>query len=122
MAIDNKPAVSIKDMLKRESILSSGHRMCAGCGAPTVIKLMGMALRGPTIICNNTGCLEVATTIYPYTAWKIPWIHVAFENAAAVASGVIEATRTCRCDCDWWRWFFIRYRSRTDQWCDGTRS
>jgi pyruvate ferredoxin oxidoreductase beta subunit len=93
MVADNKPAVSIKDMLKKEPILSSGHRMCAGCGAPPVIKLMGMALRGPTIVCNATGCLEVATTIYPYTAWNIPWIHVAFENAAAVASGVIEATK-----------------------------
>jgi pyruvate ferredoxin oxidoreductase beta subunit len=86
-----KPAVAIKDMLKRSPILSSGHRMCAGCAAPTIIKLMGMALRGPTIVCNATGCLEVATTIYPYTAWEIPWIHVAFENAAAVASGAKEA-------------------------------
>ncbi len=83
-------AVSLKDMLKKETILSSGHRLCAGCAAPTVVKLMGMALRGPTIVCQATGCLEVATTIYPFTAWKIPWIHVAFENAAAVASGVIE--------------------------------
>lgn len=93
MTTENKPAVSIKDMVKRDRILNSGHRMCAGCAAPVVIKLMGMALRGPTIVCNNTGCLEVATTIYPYTAWNIPWIHVAFENAAAVASGVIEATK-----------------------------
>ncbi|NWF96210.1 MAG: pyruvate ferredoxin oxidoreductase [Candidatus Thorarchaeota archaeon] len=84
-------AVSLKDMLKKESILSSGHRLCAGCAAPTVVKLMGMALRGPTVVCEATGCLEVATTIYPFTAWKIPWIHVAFENAAAVASGVYEA-------------------------------
>jgi pyruvate ferredoxin oxidoreductase beta subunit len=94
MATVDKPAVSIKDMIKKDRILNSGHRMCAGCAAPVVIKLMGMALRGPTIVCNNTGCLEVATTIYPYTAWNIPWIHVAFENAAAVASGVIEATKT----------------------------
>jgi pyruvate ferredoxin oxidoreductase beta subunit len=93
MATENKPAVSIKDMIKKDRILNSGHRMCAGCAAPVVIKLMGMALRGPTIVCNNTGCLEVATTIYPYTAWNVPWIHVAFENAAAVASGVIEATK-----------------------------
>ncbi|MFW9907680.1 MAG: thiamine pyrophosphate-dependent enzyme [Candidatus Thorarchaeota archaeon] len=89
----DKPAVAIKDMLKKAPILTSGHRMCAGCAAPTVVKLMGMALRGPTIVCEATGCLEVATTIYPYTAWNIPWIHVAFENAAAVASGVIEATK-----------------------------
>lgn len=94
--MSNKPAVSIKEMLKQDLILSSGHRMCAGCGAPTVIKLMGMALRGPTIVCNSTGCLEVATTIYPYTAWKIPWIHVAFENSAAVASGALEAINAMR--------------------------
>ena len=91
-----KPAVAIKDMLKREPILTSGHRMCAGCAAPTVVKLMGMALRGPTIVCEATGCLEVATTIYPYTAWKIPWIHVAFENASAVASGVVESINAMR--------------------------
>ncbi len=89
-------AVSIKDMLKKDKILSSGHRMCAGCAAPTIVKLMGMALRGPTIVCEATGCLEVATTIYPYTAWEIPWIHVAFENAAAVASGVAEAINAMR--------------------------
>ncbi len=83
-------SVKLKDMLQAPEILSSGHRMCAGCGAPPVIKLMGFALRGPTIICNATGCLEVATTIYPYTAWKVPWIHVAFENVAAVAAGIVE--------------------------------
>ncbi len=89
-------AVKLKDMLKKNQILSPGHRMCAGCAAPTVVKLMGMALRGPTIVCEATGCLEVATTIYPYTAWEIPWIHVAFENASAVASGVIEAMDVMR--------------------------
>ncbi len=83
--------VKLKEMLKKPQILSSGHRMCAGCAAPTIIKLVGMALRGPTVVCNATGCLEVATTIYPYTAWKVPWIHVAFENVSAVASGVVEA-------------------------------
>jgi len=38
-----------------------------------------------------TGCLEVATTIYPYTAWKDSFIHNAFENAAATVSGVEAA-------------------------------
>ncbi|MHA2025782.1 MAG: thiamine pyrophosphate-dependent enzyme [Candidatus Thorarchaeota archaeon] len=89
-------ALKLKDMLEKKPILSSGHRMCAGCAAPTVVKLMGMALRGPTIVCEATGCLEVATTIYPYTAWEIPWIHVAFENASAVASGVVEAINAMR--------------------------
>ncbi len=96
MVGSEKPALSIKDMLKQEPILTAGHRMCAGCAAPTIVKLMGMALRGPTIVCEATGCLEVATTIYPYTAWNIPWIHVAFENVAAVASGAIEGINALR--------------------------
>jgi pyruvate ferredoxin oxidoreductase beta subunit len=32
--------------------------------------------------------MEVISTPIPFTAWRVPWIHVAFENAAAVASGV----------------------------------
>ncbi len=49
---------------------------------------------GPdTIVCNSTGCLEVFSTPYPRTSWKVPWIHAAFENSAAVASGVDRALR-----------------------------
>ena len=77
----------------RKPILLPGHRMCAGCSVPIIVKLLGFALRGPTIIVNATGCLEVATTIFPYTSWAVPWIHVAFENAAAVASGVEAAIK-----------------------------
>lgn len=33
------------------------------------------------------------TSPYPETAWEIPWMHVAFENAGAVASGVESALR-----------------------------
>jgi pyruvate ferredoxin oxidoreductase beta subunit len=50
----------------------------------------------PTVVVNATGCLEVATTRYPTTAWNVPWLHVAFENAAAVASGVEAALRALR--------------------------
>ena len=45
----------------------------------------------PVVVVNATGCLEVATTRFPTTAWNVPWLHVAFENAAAVASGVESA-------------------------------
>jgi pyruvate ferredoxin oxidoreductase beta subunit len=37
--------------------------------------------------------MEVVTTMYPETAWRVPWIHVAFENAAAVASGIEVALK-----------------------------
>jgi pyruvate ferredoxin oxidoreductase beta subunit len=52
------------------------------------------AIDGPVLIANATGCLEVATSLYPNTAWEVPWIHNAFENAAATLSGVEAAYRS----------------------------
>ena len=82
--------VRLRD-LPAEELFTSGHRLCAGCGAGIIARMTMKALRGPTIVVNATGCLEVASTIYPYTAWKVSWVHVAFENAAAVASGIEAA-------------------------------
>jgi len=74
-------------------LFAPGHRMCAGCAAPIIVRWI-LKLAGPnTIVTNATGCLEVATTPYPHTAWKVPWIHVAFENAAAVAAGIDAAIK-----------------------------
>jgi pyruvate ferredoxin oxidoreductase beta subunit len=79
-----------------EDLLSGGHRLCAGCGAPVVVRQVLLAARMPLVVVGATGCLEVATCFYPYTAWRVPWIHVAFGNAAAVASGVEAAIRHLR--------------------------
>jgi pyruvate ferredoxin oxidoreductase beta subunit len=46
------------------------------------------AIEEPVVAANATGCLEVSTALFPYTAWRIPWIHSAFENAAATIAGV----------------------------------
>jgi pyruvate ferredoxin oxidoreductase beta subunit len=46
------------------------------------------AIDEPVVAANATGCLEVSTALFPYTAWRIPWIHSAFENAAATIAGV----------------------------------
>jgi pyruvate ferredoxin oxidoreductase beta subunit len=61
-----------------------------------VVRTVLDTIRQPTVVVNATGCLEVATTRYPTTAWTLPWLHVAFENAAAVASGVESAQRALR--------------------------
>lgn len=80
--------LKLKELSKKEELLTHGHRMCAGCGAPTIVKMVLLATDYPIIAANATGCLEVSTCISEYTAWKIPWIHTAFENAAATISGV----------------------------------
>ena len=76
--------------------LRGGHSLCQGCGIPLVVRTVLSSIRTPVVVVNATGCLEVATTRYPSTAWNVPWIHVAFENAAAVASGIEAAGRALR--------------------------
>jgi pyruvate ferredoxin oxidoreductase beta subunit len=76
--------------------LRGGHSLCQGCGIPMVVRTVLSTIRTPVVVVNATGCLEVATTRYPTTAWTVPWLHVAFENAAAVASGVESAQRALR--------------------------
>ncbi|MEM4311476.1 MAG: thiamine pyrophosphate-dependent enzyme [Nitrososphaerales archaeon] len=81
---------TIKELPIEEGF-SPGHGLCAGCTIPTIIRMVTKIAKGNIIVVSPTGCLEVSTSVYPTTAWKIPWIHVAFENAAAVASGVKSA-------------------------------
>ncbi len=76
--------------------LAGGHALCQGCGIPMVVRTVLGSLGRPAVVVNATGCLEVATTRFPTTAWNVPWLHVAFENAAAVASGVESAQRALR--------------------------
>ena len=83
-----------KELAKRPERLVPGHRLCAGCGAPIVVRQILAAIDDPVVVGNATGCLEVATTMYPYTAWNVPWIHNAFENVAATISGVEAAYRS----------------------------
>ncbi len=71
--------------------LSSGHSACAGCGFPAIVRAILGEAKDEVVVANATGCLEVTSTLYPYTAWKTPWIHNAFENAAATMSGVERA-------------------------------
>lgn len=83
---------TLKELTHREDRLAGGHRLCAGCGASIAVRqvLLG-AGEDPVVVGCATGCLEVSTTIYPYTSWRTPFIHNAFENAAATISGVEAA-------------------------------
>jgi len=88
--------LTLKELSKKEELLTGGHRLCAGCSAPTVVRQILLATEHPVVCSNATGCLEVATTIYPQTAWKVPWIHSAFENSAATISGAEAMYKSLR--------------------------
>ncbi len=89
---------TIYEIVKRPDPLLPGHRMCAGCTAPAIVKLVLKALPSldNVIVVSPTGCLEVATTIFPYTSWAVPWMHNAFENAAATAAGIEAAYKALK--------------------------
>jgi pyruvate ferredoxin oxidoreductase beta subunit len=79
----------------RTNSITSGHRACQGCGealgARYVLDAAMRATGGQLIAVNATGCLEVFTTPYPETSWRIPWLHSLFANAPSVATGVAAA-------------------------------
>ncbi len=75
-------------LLPTEQRFVSGHRACQGCAEALAVRMIHSILGRNTMVASATGCMEIISSSYPDTAWTVPWIHVAFENAAAVASGV----------------------------------
>ena len=83
-------AYNFKEEMNKPERLTGGHRLCAGCGAGVAVRgvLRALKVEDKAVIANATGCLEVSTFMYPYTAWKDSFIHSALENAGATLSGV----------------------------------
>jgi pyruvate ferredoxin oxidoreductase beta subunit len=96
MSTTQAKPLTLKSLTHKPVLLTGGHRMCSGCGAPTIVRQVLMAIDEPVVIANATGCLEVSTCLFPYTAWQVPWMHSAFENAAATASGIETMYRSLR--------------------------
>jgi len=80
--------ISPSQLIAAEELFAPGHRACVGCGEALAVRLACKALGRNVIIVNATGCMEVVSSQFPYTAWRVPWIHTLFENTAAVASGI----------------------------------
>ena len=90
-------AGSVQSDMERTNALTSGHRACQGCGEALGARYaMDAAMRAANdqvIAVNATGCLEVFSTPYPESSWRIAWLHSLFGNAPAVATGVDAALR-----------------------------
>jgi pyruvate ferredoxin oxidoreductase beta subunit len=88
---------SVQADVGRTNSITSGHRACQGCGealgARYALDTAMRATGGQLVAVNATGCLEVFSTPFPETSWRIPWLHSLFGNAPAVATGVAAALR-----------------------------
>lgn len=74
-------------IITEEEPFVPGHRACSGCGEVLAVRLAAKAAGKNIIVVNATGCMEVVASPFPYTSWRVPWVHTLFENTAAVASG-----------------------------------
>lgn len=84
----DKYQVYVPKLISTKEPIVSGHRACQGCAEVLAVRYVLKALGKNIVIANATGCMEIISSAFPTTAWDVPWIHVAFENAAAVGSGV----------------------------------
>jgi len=89
-------ATNLKQLTGHEDLLAGGHRACAGCTGSNILRQIMLTAGADTVVSGATGCMEVVTTIFPYTAWKTSFIHTAFENSAATMSGVETAFRSLK--------------------------
>jgi pyruvate ferredoxin oxidoreductase beta subunit len=85
--------VFVPRLAPKKEPFAPGHRACVGCGEALAVRLACKAFPQNTIVANATGCMEVISSQYPMTAWRVPWMHALFENAAAVASGIESALK-----------------------------
>ncbi len=83
-------------LVPKEELFVQGHRACQGCIPALMLRQVTKAIGRDLIVCNATGCMEIIASPYPFNSWEVPWIHVAFENTAAVASGVAEGMEVLR--------------------------
>ncbi len=95
MAVDTKEfKINLREICNQEDKLAPGHRLCAGCAEGTIVRMVLHSIDYPVVVCSPTGCLEICTGMFPFTSWRVPWIHSAFENAAATIAGIEAAYRS----------------------------
>ncbi|AIH03707.1 pyruvate synthase subunit PorB [Thermodesulfobacterium commune] len=93
--LKNFKGFTLKNLPEYEGF-AQGHRACQGCGTVLPLRLALKALGPNTIAVTATGCMEIVSSPFPYTSWNVPWIHVAFENSATVASGIEAAIKALK--------------------------
>lgn len=84
--------MAIKD-LPREEYLLKGHAACPGCPITVALRIALKALGKKTILVIPACCSSVIEALYPKSGFNVPILNIAFEAAAAGASGVSAALK-----------------------------
>ncbi|HDO19760.1 MAG TPA: 3-methyl-2-oxobutanoate dehydrogenase subunit beta [Thermoplasmatales archaeon] len=84
--------MAIKDFPREEYILP-GSAACPGCPSTMGLRTVLKALGKDTILVVPACCTAVIESLYPHTSFNVPLLNIAFEAAAAAASGIEAALR-----------------------------
>lgn len=84
--------MALKDLPVEEHVLQ-GNAACPGCPATLGLRIVLKSLGKKTVMVVPACCTAVIQSLYPYTSFDIPIMNIAFEAAAAGASGVEAALR-----------------------------
>ena len=84
--------MAIKDIPTDECMLS-GNAACPGCPATMGLRLVLKALGKNTVMTVPACCTAVIESLYPKASFDVPVMNIAFEAAAASASGIEAGLR-----------------------------
>ncbi|EMR73808.1 Pyruvate/ketoisovalerate oxidoreductase (POR/VOR) subunit beta [Thermoplasmatales archaeon SCGC AB-539-N05] len=84
--------MTIKDLPDIECVIP-GSAACPGCPATIGLRIVFKALGKNTIMVVPACCTSVIESVYPNTSFDVPVMNIAFEAAAAGASGIEAALR-----------------------------
>ncbi|MCK5636364.1 MAG: pyruvate synthase subunit beta, partial [Thermoplasmatales archaeon] len=84
--------MAIKDLPIEECYIP-GSAACPGCPATMALRIVYKALGKNTIMTVPACCTAVIESLHPNTSFGIPTMNIAFEAAAAGASGIEAALR-----------------------------
>ena len=77
-----------RELMTKEDLVQPGMLSCQGCGAALAMKLALKGLGKRTVVVIPACCWSIIIGGYPYSCLRVPVVHVPFESAAVVASGI----------------------------------
>ncbi len=88
---NNTFGTTTESVMHRDDIMGPGHLACAGCGIIPMLRLLLKVFGRRTVVVTPACCYAVVDGPFPYSAIGVPFMHCAFETAAASAAGVRAA-------------------------------
>jgi len=77
-----------RELMTETELLQPGMLSCQGCAAAVAMKLALKGLGERTVVVFPACCWSIIVGVYPYSALKVPVLHVPFETGAVAAAGV----------------------------------